>query len=161
MAAERNYWAPHVTVAAVIERAGRYLMVEERGPGGELVLNQPAGHLDPQESLVEAAVREVREETGYDFCPKALTGIYQWQHPVSGEHFLRVCFSGAVPAGGPSSRVDDPDILAQLWLSSERIEQLPAARLRSPMVRRCLQDHLKGVRLGLDVLRVIEGSGPF
>ncbi len=156
MQASRDYWAPHVTVATLIERNGRYLMVEERGPAGETVINQPAGHLDPHESLIDAAVREVREETGHVVRLTGLTGIYQWEHPDSGEQFLRICFAGSVADGPPAHPVDEPDILGQLWLSREQIEQLPAERLRSPLVLRCLRDHGRGVSLPLSALNWLE-----
>ena len=85
-------WAPHTTVAALIERDGRFLMVEESPDGGPTVFNQPAGHLEPGESLTQAVIRETREETGWGFIPHALIGIYRWQVPENGRTYLRFCF---------------------------------------------------------------------
>jgi len=84
-------WYPHATVAAVIEREGKYLMVEERTSDG-IVLNQPAGHLEDNESLIEAVIRETLEETAWHFTPSAITGVYRWRHPANHSTFLRVCF---------------------------------------------------------------------
>src|SRR5574343_794623 len=86
-------WKPHVTVAAVVQRDGKFLLVEEETDAG-LAFNQPAGHLEAGESLLEAVVREVREETAYDFRPRSLVGIYQWPHPEKGITYLRFAFAG-------------------------------------------------------------------
>ncbi|MCW8955694.1 MAG: NUDIX domain-containing protein, partial [Gammaproteobacteria bacterium] len=88
-------WKPHATVAAIIEQDGRFLMVEEESEG-LIVLNQPAGHLDPDESLIQAVIRETREETAWQFHPEAITGIYRWQQPDTERTFLRVAFCGQV-----------------------------------------------------------------
>jgi phosphatase NudJ len=133
-----------VTVAAVIERQGRFLFVEERDGEGPRVLNQPAGHVEPGESLLAAVIREVAEETGLPFEPEAFLGVYQLRAP-NGLDYLRLCFIGSVPAGvDPAPR--DPDILACHWLTPEAASQWV---LRSPLVARCLADHLAGQRLPL------------
>ncbi|HEX6637072.1 MAG TPA: NUDIX hydrolase [Steroidobacteraceae bacterium] len=139
-------WNPEVTVAAVVERDGRFLVVEEL-IGGQLVLNQPAGHLEDRESLVEAAVRETREETAWRFRPEALVGIYLWRSPDSGRSFLRFAFCGAVDLHDASQPLDR-GIQRALWLTRDQL-RAQGARLRSPMVLRCLDDYLKGRRLPL------------
>ena len=130
-------WAPQVTVAAIIERDGRYLMVEEQ-VGGRHVFNQPAGHLEAGESLLDAVRREVLEETAHRFEPRGLVGVYRWAPPETEGTFLRFCFTGEVGARD-EQRTLDPDILATHWLDPEAIASLAGA-LRSPLVLRCLRD---------------------
>jgi phosphatase NudJ len=144
---------PAVTVAAIVERDGRYLLVEEHTPEG-LRLNNPAGHLDPRESLVQAAVREVLEETARHFAPEALVGVYltRLQRPPSGEDvsYLRFAFCGAVGEPEPG-RALDHGIVRCLWLTPAEIEA-SVARHRSPLVWRCVADHLAGRRYPLALL---------
>jgi 8-oxo-dGTP pyrophosphatase MutT (NUDIX family) len=146
-----------VTVAAVIERDDRFLIVEESA-GGRLVLNQPAGHLELGESLVEAAVRETFEETGHRFEPTHLVGIYLWQAD-HGTTFLRVTFCGdcAPPAPGPV-RLDE-GIVATHWLTRSQL-LAREGDLRSPMVLRCLDDYLAGARRSLDTITHIADALP-
>lgn len=137
---------PEITVAAVTERAGRFLLVEERIEG-RLVLNQPAGHLEHGETLVEAVVREVREETAWRFSVSALVGVYLWRQPRTGRLFKRFTFAGSVSdhrAGQPL----DAGIVATRWLTPEQI-RASGARLRSPLVLRSLEDFLRGTRSAL------------
>ena len=142
-------WKPSVTVAAVIERDGRFLLVEER-VDGRLVLNQPAGHLDPGESLPAAAARETLEETGYRFMPSQLVGVYHWQSDA-GTTFVRFTFCGAHTAPTGAVRLDE-GIVAVHWLT--RAEMLAREReLRSPTVLRCVDDYLAGTRYPLDLVR--------
>jgi 8-oxo-dGTP pyrophosphatase MutT (NUDIX family) len=141
-------WKPHVTVAAVIESRGRFLMVEEEVEG-RLVYNQPAGHLEQGESLCEAVVREAREETGWHIRPTAIVGIHQWTS-ASARTFLRVAFAGTAVEHDPGPALD-PDIRNVLWLTRPEI----AARggsLRSPMVLRCIDDYLQGRLYPLELL---------
>ena len=138
---------PEVTVAAVVVRDGRFLLVEER-IAGRLVLNQPAGHLEDRETLVEAAVREAREETAWRFHPEALVGTYLWRNPVNGRSFLRFAFCGQVDDHQPRQPLDK-GIVRALWLSSAELEAQPA-RLRSPLVMRCIEDFLQGRRQSLE-----------
>lgn len=145
-------WKPHVTVAAVAEREGRVLLVEET-VGGRTVLNQPAGHLEPGEDLVEAVVREAREETGRDFVPEAVTGVYLWDGSRDGRTFLRVCFSGRCGEPVPG-RALDTGILGADWFRPDALRAAPD-RLRSPMVLRCIDDYLAGRRYPLDILQQI------
>jgi 8-oxo-dGTP pyrophosphatase MutT (NUDIX family) len=132
-------------VAAVIEQAGRFLVVEE-APDGHSVLNQPAGHLEDRESLAAAIMREVREETAWQFQPEAITGLYRWRHP-DGLTFLRVCFSGQARDHDPQQALD-PDILHTHWLTRDQVAD---HSLRSPLVLRCLDDYLAGQRYPLSL----------
>lgn len=142
-------WKPHVTVAALIEdNEGRFLMVEEQ-VGGRTVLNQPAGHLEPGESLLDAVRRETLEETAWTFEPQSLIGVYRWENPANGETFLRAAFSGRATAHH-GERSLDADILRTLWLTPAEIEARAPA-LRSPMVWRCIADYAAGRGHPLDV----------
>jgi ADP-ribose pyrophosphatase YjhB (NUDIX family) len=145
-------WTPHVTVAAIAERQGALLLVEE-AIQGRLVLNQPAGHWEEDESLTDAVQREVLEETGYAFVPEALIGIYRWDVPDRDLTYLRFVFAGRVGAV-PVRETLDHNILRALWLSPEEL-QTEHARLRSPMVLRCVQDYLAGRRFPLEILSEI------
>jgi 8-oxo-dGTP pyrophosphatase MutT (NUDIX family) len=140
-------WNPEVTVAAVVERDGRFLMVEEC-IGGRLVLNQPAGHLEDRETLIEAAIRETREETAWRLRPEALVGTYLWRNPDNGRSFLRFAFCGTVDDHRAGQALDQ-GIVRALWLSREQLVAQPD-RLRSPLVLRCLEDYLAGARHSLD-----------
>ena len=142
-------WKPHATVAAVIEHQGRFLMVEEEADG-EVVYNQPAGHLDPGESLIQAAIRETREETAWGFRPQAIVGIYRWHHAPTDRTYLRVCFSGSCHDHQPRQALDE-GILQALWLTRDQL-QARAERLRSPLVMQCVDDYLAGRRYPLDLL---------
>ena len=146
-------WSPAVTVAAVIPDQDSYLVVEE-GANGHTVINQPAGHLEPGESLIEAVCREVLEETCCRFEPTGVVGIYQWTVPDSGHQYLRVCFVGEVGPPDPSAQ-RDPDILATHWLSYEQIVAGPPPP-RSPMVTRCLDDHRRGPASPVELLRLLD-----
>lgn len=141
-------WKPHVTVAAVVERDGRFLLVEEEADG-RVVYNQPAGHLEAGEGLVEAVVRETREETGWDVRPDAVVGIHQWTSPA-GKTFLRVSFA-CTALGRDPARVPEAGIREVLWLTREEIVAR-AGVVRSPLVFRCLDDYLAGRRYPLELL---------
>ncbi|MDR1708287.1 MAG: NUDIX hydrolase [Candidatus Accumulibacter sp.] len=140
-------WMPHVTVAAVAEREGRFLLVEEETDEG-LRFNQPAGHLERGETLVEAVVRETLEETGHTFSPGCLVGVYQWNNPRLGIDYLRFVFGGEITGHDARRKLDD-GIVAARWLSLEEI-RASAGRLRSPMVLRAIDDWLAGRRWPLD-----------
>ena len=144
-------WKPSVTVAAVIEHGGRFLLVEEHTAEG-LRLNNPAGHLDPGESILQAAVREVLEETAYVFTPSHLVGIYLARLQRSGDDitYLRFAFAGSVGEPAPGRALDTP-IVRTLWLTPAEIEA-SRERHRSPLLWRCVQDHLAGRRYPLDLL---------
>ena len=147
---EGRFWQPDVTVATVVVADGRLLCVEER-VNGQLVLNQPAGHLEPDESLLEAALRETREETGWDVRLTAFLGAYQWKAPETNRHYLRFAFA-AEPERHDPSRTLDEGIVQALWLTPD---ELLAARdrHRSPMVWKVVADHLAGHRSPLSVLQ--------
>ena len=138
-----------VTVAAMAEREGRFLVVEEETDEG-MRLNQPAGHLEPEESLIEAVVRETLEETAYGFVPRSLLGVYRWRHPAKGISYVRFAFVGEV-TGPETGRALDAGILRALWLTPAELSA-QAARHRSPLVQRCIQDYLAGRRFPLDLL---------
>lgn len=146
-------WRPSVTVAAVIERDGRYLLVEEHTADG-VRLNNPAGHLDPGESPLQAAVREALEETARHFTPQALLGIYlsRFQRVSRGEDvtYLRFAFCGTVGEAEAGRTLDAP-ILRTLWMSPAEV-RASTQRHRSPLLLRCIEDHLAGKRYPLDVL---------
>lgn len=141
-------WKPSVTVAAVIERDGRFLFVRERIEG-RLVLNQPAGHLDPGESLIEACRREVLEETAHRFQPTGLVGIYRWRYAAKDVTFLRFCFKGTLE--GTASRALDQEIVQLEWLSAVELEGRKAEH-RSPLVQKCVDDFLAGRDFPLEIL---------
>ena len=138
-----------ITVAASIEQEGRFLAVEEHA-GGRIVFNQPAGHVERGETLVEAVVRETREETGYAFEPTSVLGIYHWHDAAEDLTYLRIAFRGDATAPPDHPALDDV-IIATHWLDrAQFLAKQP--RLRSPMVLRCVDDHLSGVRFPLSCL---------
>ncbi|HSU62887.1 MAG TPA: NUDIX hydrolase [Burkholderiales bacterium] len=141
-------WRPSVTVAAVIERDGRFLLVEER-IDGRSVLNQPAGHLDRGESLLAACKREVLEETAHRFEPTSLVGIYRWHYAARDVTFLRFCFSGEIK--GVEDQALDKEILALHWLTEGQVRSRQAQH-RSPLVQKCVDDFAAGRHFPLDVL---------
>jgi 8-oxo-dGTP pyrophosphatase MutT (NUDIX family) len=142
-------WKPNVTVAAVVERAGRFLLVEEKTREG-VRLNQPAGHLEPDESIIAAVKRETLEETAYEFAPEQITGIYRWNKPGSNLTYLRFAFCGRLGNHHPE-RALDTGIIRAVWLSREEILG-SVARHRSPLVVRCIEDFLSGQRYAIDAL---------
>jgi 8-oxo-dGTP pyrophosphatase MutT (NUDIX family) len=143
-------WKPNVTVAALIEREGRFLLVEEETEDG-IRFNQPAGHLDKGESLVAACAREVLEETAWSFRPTALVGIYQWPRPTGDITYLRFAFAGEL-GDHESDRVLDSGILRAVWMTPDEI-RATVARHRSPLILHCVSDYLAGRRFPLDLLR--------
>ncbi len=141
-------WRPSVTVAAVIERGGKFLFVEELQEGRR-VLNQPAGHLDPEETLIAACAREVMEETAHRFTPTAMVGIYRWHYAPADVTFLRFCFSGKVD--GVENAALDKEIVALHWLTPGELKA-KAAMHRSPLVQQCVDDYVAGCNFPLTVL---------
>jgi 8-oxo-dGTP pyrophosphatase MutT (NUDIX family) len=154
-------WKPSVTVAAIIEQAGRFLLVEEHTPEG-LRLNNPAGHLDPGESLVQACAREALEETAHAFAPTHLLGVYmnRFQRASTGEDitYLRFAFCGTV-GDVQAGRSLDEGIVRTLWLSPDEI-RASAARHRSPLVLQCMDDYLRGQRFALTLLHTDSSINP-
>lgn len=151
---EGRFWQPDVTVATVVVRDGRLLCVEERANGRGLVLNQPAGHLEPDEGLADAALRETLEETGWDVRLTAFVGAYQWKAPETDRHYLRFAFM-AEPLRHHPERPLDEGILRAVWLTPAEL-QAQAARHRSPLVWRVVADALAGRRQPLSVLQQVE-----
>ena len=142
-------WKPHVTVAAVAERGGRFLMVEEETDEG-IQFNQPAGHLEHGETLAEAVVREALEETAHAFVPRFLVGVYHWSHPAKNISYLRFAFGGEA-VGHDASRALDLGIRAAHWLTLDEI-RASRERHRSPMVLSCIEDWRAGKRHPLEVV---------
>jgi len=145
-------WKPSVTVAAVIERDGRFLLVEEQTADG-VRLNQPAGHLDPGESLLGATARETLEETAFAFMPTQLIGVYLWRSEPpagNGATYLRFAFTGELGAFDAGRPLDD-GILRALWLTRDELAARRAEH-RSPLVQRCVDDYLNGTRYPVELL---------
>jgi 8-oxo-dGTP pyrophosphatase MutT (NUDIX family) len=142
-------WKPNVTVAAVIERDGKFLLVEEETAQG-VRFNQPAGHLEADESILDAVTREVLEESAYQFVPQHLLGIYRWHSAESDTTYLRFAFTGTI-AGHEADRPLDEGILRAIWLTPDEIRSTQALH-RSPLVLRCVDDYLGRKRYPLDLL---------
>ena len=151
---EPERWTPHATVATIVEKDGKFLLVEERrliNEQGEfgIVYNQPAGHVDEGESIMAAAIRETLEETRWQVKLKHLVGIYIFTAPASGITYHRYCFAAEALMHQAESELDD-GILDAKWFSWEEIQTLN--NLRSPLVKRCLQDHIDGKQYPLDLI---------
>jgi 8-oxo-dGTP pyrophosphatase MutT (NUDIX family) len=143
-------WQPHITVATVIEDQGRFLLVEEMAEG-QAVFNQPAGHLDANESLLQAAIRETLEETGWDIELTGVTGIYLYTAPSNGITYQRICFAGKALQQRPNHPLDD-GIIGPRWLSRDELAAQPE-RWRSELVLRCIDDYLSGQHFDLSLIR--------
>lgn len=142
-------WKPNTTVAAIVEQDGKFLLVEEHTSDG-LRLNQPAGHLENNETLLEAVIREAREETAHSFQPEALLGVYHWRYAAKDITYLRFAFIGSVTGHDPAQALDD-GIIRTVWLNYQELKA--SAHLhRSPQVLRCVEDYLAGQRFPLKVL---------
>jgi len=142
-------WKPHTTVAAIIEQKQRFLLVEER-VNGCVVFNQPAGHVDANERLIDAVIRETQEESAYTFKPTHIIGCYYWQKQDKSTTYMRVCYTGEITHHHPEQALDD-GIIAAHWLTREEVTRC-ATKLRSPMVMRNIDDYLKGRRFPLDMI---------
>ncbi|RLA24668.1 MAG: NUDIX hydrolase [Gammaproteobacteria bacterium] len=143
-------WKPHVTVAAIIEREQRFLLVEEQTDNG-IAYNQPAGHLEPGESLIDAVKREVNEETAWQFSPEYITSIQLWRKNPDCSSFLRVCFVGPCHDHQPLQALDE-GIINTHWLTREQIET-NKAQLRSPLVLTSIDQYLTGEHYPLSLLK--------
>ena len=150
-------FTPHVTVATVVEDQGRFLLVEELA-GGQAVFNQPAGHLEADESLIEAALRETLEETGWQVELTAVTGIYLYTAPSNGVTYQRVCFAAKPLRYLPDSPLDE-GIIGPQWLTRDELAAQPE-RWRSELVLRCIDDYLAGERHSLSLIRDPADRGP-
>jgi len=142
-------WKPNVTVAAVIEQKGKFLLVEEHTSQG-LQLNQPSGHLEAGESLLAAVVRETQEESAYVMVSQHLLGIYRWYAPTSDTTYLRFAFSGRVINHHPQQALDE-GIVRALWMTADEIRACQQ-RHRSPLILRCVEDYLAGKRFPLALI---------
>ena len=146
-------WKANVTVAAIIEKDQKFLMIEEDADG-QLVINQPAGHLEKDETLLSAVKREVLEETAWEFEPEKVIGVYLYPSPDNDITYLRVCFSGQCIHHHPEQSLDD-GIIQAMWMT--RVElQTQKHRHRSPLVLRCIDDYLDGKQYSLELLSYIE-----
>ena len=143
-------WKPNTTVAAIAEREGRFLLVEE-SINGNLVFNQPAGHLEQGESLIEAIKREVMEETAWEFEPESLVGVYLYPNPHQADiTYLRFCFYGQCIKEHKGQALDE-GIVRAAWLTEDEIEQ-EHDRMRSPLVTRCIKDYINGTSYPLELI---------
>ena len=149
-------WRPHVTVATIVPREGRFLLVEEE-VRGRIVVNQPAGHLEPGESLTDAACRETLEETGWEVRPDCLVAVQQWVNPRYGRHFVRFTYA-ATPLVHHAGRALDDGIRKIMWLTRAEIAALGEA-LRSPLILSSIDAWLGGQRLPLAAVAYV-GNGP-
>lgn len=141
---------PHVTVASIIEDQGRFLLVEEMADN-RAVFNQPAGHLEADESLIQAALRETLEETGWDVELTGVTGIYLYTAPSNGITYQRVCFAGK-PLQQRVNHPLDEGIIGPRWLTRDELAAQPE-RWRSELVLRCIDDYLSGECFPLSLIR--------
>lgn len=142
-------WKPNVTVAAIAEDDGRFLLVEE-DVDNEIVFNQPAGHLEKNETLLEAVKREVMEETAREFEPQSLVGVYLYPNPHRDLMYLRFCFAGRCIEHHADKPLDE-GIIRAVWMTHDEIETC-RERMRTPMVRRCIDDYLSGKCYPLELL---------
>ncbi|PHR49415.1 NUDIX hydrolase [Cycloclasticus sp.] len=143
-------WKPNVTVASIVELDGKFLMVEEESPVGP-VLNQPAGHLDPNESMENAVIRETLEETGYRFTPEVIIGSYLWHNTDNETTYYRSTYAGSVCHKEVSTELDE-GIIRALWMSLDEIKA-NTGRLRSPIILESLNDYLSGVSYPLSIIK--------
>ena len=143
-------WKPNVTVAAIIEQSGKFLMVEEHSANGP-VINQPAGHLEPNEGLQDAVIRETLEETGYHFTPSAFIGSYLWHNEENQTTYYRTTFAGTVCDQRIETQLDD-GIIRALWMSRDDILE-NQHRLRGPVILESIDDFLAGKTYPLNLIK--------
>ena len=146
---KKPQFKPNTTVAAIIEQNGKFLLVEEQTERGNRY-NQPAGHLEDGESLIQAVMRETMEETAYEFTPECLLGIYHWKHTHNDTTYLRFAFIGKVGVHYPMQALDD-GIVQTVWMSVDEMRD-KANLMRSPQVLMCVEDYLAGKRYPLQVV---------
>ena len=145
----KHIWKPNVTVAAIVEINGKFLLVEEETERGNR-FNQPAGHLEDNETLLQAVIRETKEETAYDFAPEALLGVYHWKHAHNETTYMRFSFIGKVSNHMPEQKLD-LGIIRSVWMGIEEIRE-KAYLMRSPQVVTCIEDYLSGRKYPLEVI---------
>lgn len=149
-------WDPHVTVAAVVEKDGKYLIVEEKSEG-RVVFNQPAGHVDGNETLEQATLREVREETCWEVTLKSLIGLYVYTSPNNGVTYYRICYAAEPVREIPDAELDK-DIIRAIWMTEEEI-RAAGDKLRSPMVLKSLDDFKHRPHIPLDFVYELHPNG--
>lgn len=150
---ELSRFFPHVTVCAVIEKSQKFLLVEEKVISGKIMFNQPAGHLEADESLISAVCREVKEETARHFTPKKFLGVYHWKNPGNAQTFVRFTFIGEVGEIDKNLTLDK-EIIQTHWLTFEEILLLSQQqKLRSPLILQSIKDYLKNISYPLDVIQ--------
>jgi ADP-ribose pyrophosphatase YjhB (NUDIX family) len=142
-------WKPNTTVAAIVEQDGKFLMIEEETAEG-IRINQPAGHLEQGETLIQAVIREANEESAYDFIPQRLLGIYHWQRPDKDITYLRFAYIGKVGAHRPAQQLDE-GVLRAVWMTADEL-RTSQAHHRSPQVLKCVEDYLAGQSYPLEVV---------
>jgi len=143
-------WMPHATVAAIVENDGKFLLVEEMTERGNR-FNQPAGHLEDNETLIEAVIRETLEETAYTFEPTSLLGVYHWKHEHNDTTYLRFAYIGSVSNHQPNLALDD-GIIRAVWMTIDEIRS-KAKLMRSPQVLTCIEDYLNGRHYPLELVK--------
>jgi ADP-ribose pyrophosphatase YjhB (NUDIX family) len=146
---KKQQFKPNTTVAAIVEQTGKFLLVEEETDRGNR-FNQPAGHLEDNETLIQAVIRETLEESAYEFTPESLLGVYQWKHPHNDTTYLRFAFIGKVGAHYPMQELD-AGIVQAVWMSIDEIRDKQHL-MRSPQVLTCIEDYLAGKRYPLEVI---------
>jgi 8-oxo-dGTP pyrophosphatase MutT (NUDIX family) len=146
---KKTQFKPNTTVAAIIEQNGKFLLVEEKTERGNRY-NQPAGHLEDNETLIEAVIRETMEEAAYEFMPEFLLGVYQWKHTLNDTTYLRVAFIGKAGKHYPMQELDD-GIVQTVWMSIDEMRD-KASVMRSPQVLTCVEDYLAGKSFPLEVI---------
>ena len=146
---KKHIWKPNTTVAAIIEQSGKFLLVEEKTERGNR-FNQPAGHLEDGETLIQAVIRETMEESAYAFTPEALLGVYHWKHPHNDNTYLRFSFIGKAGLHYPMQALDD-GIIRAVWMTIDEIREKQNL-MRSPQVLMCIEDYLAGKRYPLEVV---------
>ena len=143
-------WTPHLTVAAIVERNEKFLMVKETDDG-RAVYNQPAGHVEKHETVQDAIVREVKEETAWDFLPEYIVGFYKWHKQDSDTTYVRICYAGKASNHDPEQALDD-GILSANWLDFDDIMSMDSKSMRSPMVRKCISDYRNKIEYPLEFI---------
>ena len=146
---KKHIWKPNTTVAAIIERDNKFLLVEEITERGNR-FNQPAGHLEDGESLIQAVIRETMEESAYEFTPEFLLGVYQWKHTLNDTTYLRFAFIGKAGVHYPMQELDE-GIVQAVWMDIDEIRD-KANLMRSPQILTCIEDYLAGKRYPLEVI---------
>ena len=146
---KKHIWKPNTTVAAIIERDNKFLLVEEITERGNRY-NQPAGHLEDNETLIQAVIRETMEEAAYEFTPEFLLGVYQWKHTLNDTTYLRFAFIGKAGVHYPMQELDK-GIVQAVWMDIDEIRD-KANLMRSPQILTCIEDYLAGKRYPLEVI---------